>query len=193
MHAIRSPRSRATTYVTTGQLSLLGLMVIAVALKPAFVLRWNEVGLSNYGVHLETAVPYTLALGLGGGFAVASARWLPALDRTRRRLRFVLVTYGALLFMILASTYGYRLNPTLKAVHVTVNVVSVVFLSGTSTWLVARFPSRSSAGWLVVQVIGLVLAVVDFANLLHVLFAAQLLIGTGFGVLMVGAVRRSDA
>ncbi len=167
-------------------------MLLAVVLKPAFVVRWNEVGLSNYGVHLETAVPYTLALGLGGGFTVASARSLPALDRTRRRLRSVLVTYGALLVMILASTYGYRLNPTLKAVHVTVNVVTVLFLSGTSSWLVAQLPSRSSAGWLVVQVIGLVLAVVDFANLLHVLLVAQLLIGIGFGVLMVRAVRRCD-
>ena len=192
IHAVRSPRSRAATYVAIGQWSLLGLMLLAVALKPAFVLRWNEVGLSNYGVHLETGVPYTLALGLGAGLAFASAHSLLALDSTRRRLRLVLVTYGALVLMILASTYGYRLNPTLKAVHVTVNVVTVLFLSGTSAWLAARFPSRSSAGWLVVLVVGLVLAVVDFANLLHVLLVAQLLMGIGFGVLMVRAVRRCD-
>lgn len=149
-------------------------------------------GLSNYGVHLETVVPYSLALGLGGGLALASARSMIASDEVRRHLQFILNSYGALVLMILASTYGYRLNPSLRLVHVTINVITALFLSGASTWLFVRVLSRSSAFWLVVQLAGFVLAVVDFLNLLHVLFIAQLLIGVGFGVLVVRAVRWSD-
>ncbi len=175
-----------------GQWSLLALLVLAVSLHPEFVLRWNEVGLSNYGVHLRTVVPYTLALGLGGGSALMSARSMVASNRTGRHLRFILNVYGTLVLLILASTYGYRLNPSLRLVHVTINVVTALFLSGASTWLFVRILSRSSTFWLVVQLTGFVLAVVDFLNLLHVLFIAQLLIGVGFGVLVVRAVRWSN-
>lgn len=178
--------------MTISQWSLLGLLSLAVALHPGYVWRWNEVGLSNYGVHPETAVPYTLALGLAGGFALASAKVLPPRDQTRRRLRHVLATYGTLVLLILASTYGYRLNPTLKTIHVTINVATVLFFSVAAVWIIARFPSRSNVGWLAVQLFGVVLAVIDFANLLHVLLAAQLLLGVGFGVLVVRAVRSSE-
>ena len=178
--------------MTVGQWGLLILLSLAVSLHPEFVARWNEVGLSNYGVHLRTIVPYTLALGLGGGSAVASARSMDASDRTTRRLRFVLGVYGTLVLLILASTYGYRVSPSLRLAHIAINVVTALFLTGASPWLFARVPLQSNAFWLAAEMTGFVLAVVDFVNLLHVLFLAQLLIGVGFGVLMVRAVRWSD-
>ena len=150
-------------------------------------------GLSNYGVHLETVVPYTLALGLGGGLALASARSMVASDEPHRRLRFILDVYGTLVLLILASTYGYRASASLRLVHIAINVVTALVLSGASTWLFTQVRSRATAWWLAVQLAGFVLAVVDFANLLHVLFLAQLLIGVGFGVLMVRAVRWSES
>ncbi len=174
-------------------MSLLALLSLAVALHPEFVARWNEVGLSNYGVHLETVVPYTLALGLGGGLTLASARSIGASNQTSRHLRFILDAYGTLVLLILASTYGYRITATLRFVHIAINVVTALFLAGASTWLFTRVRSRANAWWLAVQLAGCVLAVVDFVNLLHVLFLAQLLIGVGFGVLMVRAVRWSES
>ncbi len=185
-------RSRASLYVAVGQWGLLALLALAVALHPEFVVRWNEVGLSNYGVHLRTVIPYTLALGLGGGLALASARSIVASDRTTRHLRFVLNAYGTLVLLILASTYGYRVSSSLRVVHITINVITAIFLTGASPWLFTRIPTRSNSFWLTVELAGFVLAVVDFVNLLHVLFLAQLLIGVGFGVLIVRAVRWGD-
>jgi len=154
--------------------------------------RWNEVGLSNYGVHLRTVVPYTLALGLGGGLALASAHSMVDSHDARGHLRFILVAYGTLVLLILASTYTYQVSSSLEVVHVTINVMTTLFLTGVSPWLFSRVPTRSNAIWLIVEFTGFVLAVVDFMNALHVLFLAQLLIGLGFGVLMVRAVRWSD-
>lgn len=178
--------------MAAGQLSLLGFMVVAIALHPGLVLKWNEAGLSNYGVHAKTAVPYSLALSLGGGFAIAAARALKGVDPTERRMRHLLVTYGVLMFLTLVSTYGYTLNRVLKDIHFAVIVISALFLSAASIWLFTRrHPTKVDAAWLCVQLLGLSLEIIDYAKVLHVLFAAQLLAGVGFGVLSVRAVRRA--
>jgi hypothetical protein len=51
--------------------------------------------------------------------------------------------------------------------------------------------TRSDTAWLGIQIVGFVLALIDFFKVLHVLFLAQVLAGVGFGFLVVHAVRRS--
>jgi len=63
--------------VAVGQWGFAGGVAIAVALHPGFVLKANEGGISDYGVHLRTAVPYDLALvcaALGAYLAATHAR-----------------------------------------------------------------------------------------------------------------------
>ena len=83
--------TRASNRMVASQLSLLGFMAVAVALHPGLVLKWNQAGLSNYGVHAKTAVPYSLALSLGGGFAIAAVHALKGVDPPVRRMRHLLV------------------------------------------------------------------------------------------------------
>ena len=51
--------SRAAAHIALGQISFGFFITVCVALHPGFVLKWNEGGVSNYGVHLKTALPYT--------------------------------------------------------------------------------------------------------------------------------------
>ena len=48
-------------------------------------------GLSNFGVHIKTAIPYSAAFGGSALFAVLAARRLRADSRSRARLRAVLL------------------------------------------------------------------------------------------------------
>ena len=172
------------------QISLLVLGSLCIALHPGLVLKWNEAGLSNYGIHIKTAIPYTLALGLCALFAMAAARSLRVMGDATMHMRILLNVYGILMFLSLLSTYGYTLNAGLKNVHVILNVATALFQLSAALWMYATLPrSTSHAAWLGVLSVGFVLAVIDYFKVLHVLFTAQALTGVGFGVLVVHAVR----
>ena len=112
----------------------------------------------------------------------------------RSRLRGLLVVYGVLNVLALASTYGYTLNAPLKHVHMVAGIAMMLFDPLGAWWLSRQLtPTASTRGWLGASLLGLVLGVVDFAALLHILFLAQLVTGVSFGVLVVRASRRLDA
>jgi hypothetical protein len=50
-------KSRAVAFVTYGQLLLAFFLALCVALHPGFVLKSDEGGMSNYGIHLKTFAP----------------------------------------------------------------------------------------------------------------------------------------
>ena len=64
MSDAESPKTRAVTYIVWGQILFVLFIGVCVALHPGIVLKSNEGGVSNYGIHIKTALPYTLALGL---------------------------------------------------------------------------------------------------------------------------------
>jgi hypothetical protein len=187
------PRSapRARRDVLVGQIALLLFLAVAIALFPGLVLKWNQAGLSNYGVRAKTVVPYSLALGLCAGFSLAAARALPGRDATTTALRRLLTAYAALMGLSLLSTYVYKMSAPLHDVHVALNVATALFETAVAIWLVVRLRAgvvdTVSLG---VQLAGFVCAVVDYVGLAHILFTAQALSLVGFGVLLVRAVWR---
>jgi len=183
-------RTRASSYIVYSQLSLLVFMSLCIALHPGLVLKWNEAGLSNYGIHIKTAIPYTFALGLCALFAMAAAQSLRAMGEAAKHMRNLLNVYGGLMLVSLLSTYGYTLNTGLKNVHIVLNIATALFQLSAALWMYGTLPrSRSNAVWLGVLSMGFVFAVIDYFKVLHVLFTAQTLTGVGFGVLVVHAVR----
>ena len=179
-------------YIVYSQLSLLSFVALCIALHPGLVLKWNEGGLSNYGIYVKTVVPYTLGFALCSFFAFAAARVLAARSQLAKQMRLLLNVYGSLVLFSMLSTYGYTLNTPLKLLHIVSGIAIILFGTGASLWMFARLrSSRSDAAWLALQLTGFVLALIDFFNGLHVLFLAQLLTGVGFGFLAVHAVRRS--
>jgi len=187
-------RTRPYFFALYGQLSLLVFLGVCVALHPGLVLKWNEAGLSNYGVHLKTAIPYTLAFALSGVFSLRAAQLTSVHDTPTRVLRVVLVAYAVLCVAALVSTYGYTDSPTLHHVHVVIGITFMLFEPAASLWCYRRVrAARANRIWLGVEAAGLALAVIDYEAVLHVLFLAQLLTGVGFGVLLVRAVRRVSA
>ena len=183
--------SRAYTYALYSQLTLLVFVGVCLALHPGLVLKWNEAGLSNYGIHIRTAIPYSLAFAGSAALAVMAARATPTDTRARIVLRAILRAYALVSVLALFSTYGYTLNATLKHIHMAAGIAVMVFEPLASIWLYRQLRGfRHDALWLILELAGLLLAAIDLIALLHVLFLAQALTGVSFGVLLVHATQR---
>ncbi len=174
--------------LAAGQVTFAIFIALCVALHPGFVLKSNEGGMSNYGVHAKTAIPYTVALLTPVLLSLDVARRVVVTSPAAKRLVALLRLYGALLFLTLVTTYPYPLNVGLKDLHIAVGVAITVFESVASLWIYRATDTMALV--LVVQYAGLVLAGLTFFGVLHVLFLSQLTTGIAFAVLVVTGTRR---
>jgi hypothetical protein len=186
-------KSRAVAFVTYGQLLLALFLALCVALHPGLVLKADEGGMSNYGIHAKTTVAYTLALGSPMLFSFLGARLLPGDGDVPQQFRFLLRLYAWLLLLTLASTYGYSLNTGLRDVHIVIGAALAIFQLTASVWMYRRLQRGVDASLLAVEVAGFVLAVLTIVGALHILFLTQVLTSGAFALLLVRSASRIDA
>jgi len=184
-------RRRGEAILVGGQALMVVALAVCVGLHPGLVLKRNESGLSNYGVHLRTVIPYSIALLAAGGscLCVAASDFpLP------RRNRVILLVYGLCTCAVLLSTYPYLVNHVWHAIHVGCGILLMVWEFFTAWWLTVRSRWRQRWIWQLGQSAGSVLALVTLTGQLHVLFVAQVMTGSCWGVAMIGNVtaKRSD-
>jgi heme/copper-type cytochrome/quinol oxidase subunit 4 len=186
-------KPRVGAYVAYGQISLAVFLALCVALHPGFVLKANEGGMSNYGIHAKTAAAYTLALGLPALFSFLAARLITTSQGPQRRLRLLLGTYVGLVILTLLSTYVYSFNTVLKDLHIVFGSALTVFESAASIWMFVALGRRSTDGVLLaVQILGFVVEVLTFAGLWHVLFFSEVLTSGAYAILLVRTARTSE-
>jgi hypothetical protein len=176
--------------VARGQICFGVFIAVCVALHPGFVLKWNEGGMSDYGSHLVTALPYTLALLGLAEFSRRAGTLYRQNDRTTRRLRRVLYAYSFIVFVMLVSTYVYTLNAPLRDFHFGFGTVLILFEVTSSVWMFLLFRRFVWDGiFLAMQIAGSVLCLVTIVGVLHVLFFAEMLTGAGFAGLIIHTSR----
>jgi hypothetical protein len=174
-----------------GEVAFLLFTAVCVALHPGFVLKGNEGGLSDYGVHLKTALPYTLSLALLIAFNLRAASLDAGDDQRSRRLRLLIRIYCGVLVFVLLSTYVYTLNGTLKNIHYALGTLLVLVVTAGSLWLYRLWPASPFIRFcLFVQLAGDVLNIGTAFGGLHVLFAAELLSNIGFAAILIRSGRR---
>ena len=174
----------AARLVARGQVCLWLFLAVCIALHPGLVLKRDESGLSNYGIHLETVLPYSLALILGATFSYRATKLMRTDERVSMLMRSMLACYVLLLVMNLLSTYVYKLNNPLNDLHVGINVTTALFETVASTWM--AYAHREDAAMLVIagfELGGFVLGALTIAGLVHLVFVAEVLVGVGFGLL----------
>jgi hypothetical protein len=161
-------------------------LALCVALHPGLVLKRDESGLSNYGIHARTVIPYSVALATASATALVVAMRGRVLGRGDRR---AFTLYAVLMAAELVSTYPYMVNHTWHTVHVVVGVALVTAEFVVTCWWAAG----SSWAWRGVAALeggGTLLGALTVANVVHVLFLAQVLANVAFGALMVERTRR---
>jgi|ERR1700689_2200450 hypothetical protein len=177
---------RAYQLMVAGEVAFLVFTSVCVALHPGFVLKGNEGGLSDYGVHIKTVIPYTLSLGLLVLCNLRAASLYPEGEGQTRRLRFLLLTYCSVVGLILLSTYVYTLNGDLKDLHYGLGTLLMVVVAIGSVWMYRlRPPSTTVRIFLFVQIVGDALNLATAIGALHVLFAAEVLSNIGFALILI--------
>jgi hypothetical protein len=131
----RPEQRRAEVYVLTGQVLCVFLVGICIAPHPGFVLASHEGGVSDYGAHVKTVVPYTLAFGLLSLCTWRAAIIYKAAEPKETGLWWILVVYGLLISLMLVSSYVYTLYAGLRDVHVVIGTALAAFEVGASWWL----------------------------------------------------------
>jgi hypothetical protein len=184
---------RALRYIVAGEVSYLFFAMVCVALHPGYVLKWNEGGISNYGIHEKTAVFYTLALGLLALFSHRAAQFYDDGGQRSRRLRTLLDAYAAVVTAVLLSTYFYSRNVQLKELHFGLGTVLVVLVAAGSLWLYRLWPPSVGVSVLLfVQLFGDALALATAVGALHALFVAEIVSNIGFASLLIRTAYRYD-
>lgn len=191
MSDAESPKSRALTYIVCGQVLFVLFVAVCVALHPGIVLKWNEGGVSNYGIHIKTAVPYTLALSLLALYSRRAAVLYSTTDPFARRLRRMLTAYSVIVMVMLFSTYVYSLNHVLRDIHIGLGTVLITFESFASMWMFSLFRKlRWDGVFLATQIGGALLALITIVGVLHFLFLAEELANTGFACLLIHTAQK---
>ena len=178
-------------YVVRGEVYFLVLTGVSVALHPGYVLKRNEGGMSNYGLHLKTAWFYTLALALLALYSQRAASLYAHGDQRSRRLRVLLLSYSAVVFSVLLSTYFYTVNAALRDLHFSLGTALIVVVGVGSIWMYTLWPpSLAVRVFLLAQLLGDVLALLTVVGDLHVLFLTEMLSNIAFFALLVRTCRR---
>jgi hypothetical protein len=182
---------RIVRYLLLSQLSFFGFLGICLALLPHFLFERNEVGVSNYGVRAETVVPYTLGFLLCAFFVMEAGLIVPRRSLMLGRFRNALFVLAALLVLVLASTYPYKIDVVLKDLHIVAGGLLLSFEMAMSLCLTWGLPaSWSNILLLVTQASGCVLALMTLVGVLHLLLLAQLMATGAFGLLLVWVGRQ---
>lgn len=176
--------------VARGQLCLWIFLVVCIALHPGLVLKRDEGGLSNFGIHLKTVIPYSLALILGATYSYRATRLMRADDHASVVMRWMLLVYALLLALSLISTYVYKLGNLLNDLHVGINIATALFETTAAVWI--AFTWRADTAMLVIfgfEVSGFVLGALTLTNVVHLVFVAEVLVGVGFGFLLYRSLK----
>ena len=178
----------ATRYVRRGQVMIGVFLLMCIALHPGFVLKRDEAGLSNYGIHTKTVVPYSLAFILGAWFSFIASRLIHPVDRKSRLLLLILRSYACILIVDLVSTYLYKVNNSFNDLHVGANVIAALFETGAAIWMFCSSANRRlNVWWICLEVAGFLLGALTVLNLLHLVFAAEVGMALGFAMLLIDA------
>lgn len=173
-------------YLLISQLSLLLDLAICLILIPHYLFARNEGGMSNYGIHLRSVVPYSLGFLVAAYYVLKAALTIKARSVTLRRLRLLLVGYGIIFLLILITTYGYKTNTFLKDTHIVVTIITFWFELLSAIWLCKAFLSdKLNISLLVCQFIALIIGSLTFFGAFHLLFTSQLITIITFGVILV--------
>ncbi len=173
-------------YLVISQLALALSLIICLILIPHFLFSKNEGGMSNYGIHLKTVIPYSLGFILASFYSIRAALTIKTKRTSMRQLKAMLLIYAGVLLLILLTTYGYKTNIYLKNTHITVTIITFWFEMLSAVWLIRTFlVDRLNIILVGCQFIALVIGSLTFLGQLHVLFVSQLITITAFGLILI--------
>jgi len=175
-----------------GQISFFVFIGVCTAIIPKFLFESNEGGISNFGVHNSTIVPFSLAFLLSIIFTVMAAEKIKGHTKRLIQIRLVLYILASLTLLVLVSTYPYKINSTFKNLHILTGAIIFVFEMAVSFWLaLVIYKNKLNSPILLIQLLGFLAAFFTLIGVLHLLFVSQIVTGLAFGALLIRSVNYS--
>jgi hypothetical protein len=175
---------KITRLIAAAQLSFFACLAICIALRPQFLKA--EAGFSNYGVHRIVFIPYSIAFLGCSLLTFAAAHSMQKKNVLQKRFAGTLTLLACLFLLVLFSTYPYRINTTLRDIHIVVSAILFIVELGMSVWLsIYVYRGFVTTLLLFVQLLGFAWAILSLADVVHLLFVGQLLAGLSFGALLI--------
>jgi len=182
-----------TKYLIISQSALVVSLIVCVILIPGFLFAKNEGGISNYGLHLKTVVPYSLGFLIAAFYLLKTALSKEFKLFSKQHLRQPLIGYAAFLILVLITTYGYKTNVFLKNTHITVTILIACFELLAAGWLYSTIlRDKINIALLFAQFIGFVMGAATFLGYIHLLFISQLIMIITFGTILIRSYAKAQ-
>jgi hypothetical protein len=176
----------AVGFVVCGQVCFVAMMGCCVAIHPSAVAVKR--GLSYYGTHADTIVPYSIGFVLCAVFTALAVSRMQLDAGPVRRLRTGLMVILTLLIGILFTPYSVDL--VVDWLHIGLAAFLFVVASSVGIWLALRIVGGLLAhGLLGAQLAGGTLSVASQLGALDYMIPGQLVFQLAFSVLLVRALR----
>ena len=168
-------------YLILSQISLIGFMLICCIIMPSVVI--TNGGVSNFGNHLATILPYTLSFGLNTVFIYLATSRLYQLRASVRAMANVLTLLCILNVLVYLSTFLRHFAWTFSDIHdwIGVGLFGLEFVF--SVWIVWQL--QRGLAILLLEFAGAMIGLFSALRIIHFLFIGQMVATVGFGLILV--------
>jgi len=170
-------------YLALSQASLFGLLFICCLIIPSIVIKNG--GVSNFGNHLSTLIPYVLSFLLAIAFIFMAANTIQRKSVKLNRLALILYILGLLYFLVLISTFPRRFDFIYSDIHDYLGIALFAYEFFISIWFLLKEKSQSTIIFFIVEVIGSMIGFLSILKYIHFLFIGQFIGTVGFGFLLI--------
>jgi len=178
----RALRSEAVAFVIVGQVAFMAMMGACVAARPS----WLAVkrGLSFYGTHVDTVVPFALGIAAGAALTAIGLARIRSTEIGGRRFRRGAAVIVAL--TVLVPLTPYSVDPIVDYLHIGVSsalfAAAFAFGNWIAWWLLRH---RVAVAFSTAQFLAGLLALSAQVGLSDLMIPAQLGFEAAFGALLV--------
>ena len=172
-------------YLLYGFVISMTCLIICSVLSPQYLLAKDEGGISNFGNHVITVIPYVIFfLSSIVSIAVAALEIKKQYIRPNKLVNTLLLICLLELF-VLVSTFLRRYGWTYSLIHDYLGVALFAAEFLCSLWIIAEQRRLVAYSIFILQGIGLVIALLSVSGFLTKLFIGQVMASVGFGLLLV--------
>jgi hypothetical protein len=173
------------SHLCLSQVALFGLILVCTLIIPS-VTEHNG-GVSNFGDHASTIVPYIASFALCMVFLVMATTTLRTIPGCPPVYALHLVVIAALDLCVLVSTFPRKINATFADIHDYLGVSLYVYELGLSVWFVVRQTTRATVSTVAIECVGSAIALLSLLGAMHLLFYGQIIGAVGFGLALITA------
>ncbi len=170
-------------YLWLSQVNLFGWLLLCSFIASSVV--FNNGGVSNYGNHYGTVVPYTIAFLANIIYIYLAAESLMLMGRQFKYLARYLSILSAITLVVFVSTFPRRFGVIFSDIHDNISIALLSYELLLAIWLLIKRPVIDTFVYILIMVAGSTVALLSAVHTVHFMFIGQMVGALGFALLLV--------